>query len=112
MQRLTFATWITGRFATVLLALAFATLYFAIGPGRFFSVDEVVVEATARAVYSRHNLEIPAMNTAVPGREGGYYAGHRGPALGYAAMPLVVMGDVLDNRFGSVNGGIAAGPAL
>src|SRR5262249_20234857 len=95
-----------------LLAIAIPCLYVAIGPGRFFSVDEVAVEATARAVYSRHNLEVSAMNTVVPGREGAYYAGHRGPALGYVVLPFVVAGDFLDNRFGSLKGGVAAGPAL
>ena len=103
---------ITAPSTPALLTVAFAAFYFAIGPGCFFSVDEVVVEAMARAVYSRNNLEVPAMNTATLGREGGYYVGHRGPALSYVAMPFVAIGDLLDNRFGSLNGGIAEGPAM
>src|SRR5207244_3332688 len=93
----------------LLLAIAFASLYLIAGAGSFFSVDEVVVEESARAVYSRGDLEVPAMNTAVPGRGGAYYA-HRGPALGYVALPFVIFGDFLDDHFGSLKGGIAAGP--
>ena len=81
----------------VLLTVAFSTIYFALGPGRFFSVDEVVVEETARAVYSRGDLEVPAMNTAIPGRGDAYYA-HRGPALGFVAVPFVLLGDMLQER--------------
>jgi len=93
------------------LSIAFASLFIAVGPGRFFTVDEVVVQEMAEAVYSRGNLEVPSMNTAVAGRGGAYYA-HRGPALGYVAIPFVILGDILDNNVGSMLGGIAAGPPV
>lgn len=100
------------RFSTpFLLAVVFASAYLAIGPGCFFSVDEVVVEEMAQAVFQRGTLEIPAMNTAIRGRGGAFYA-HRGPALGYIAWPLVAAGSILDNKIGSLQGGIATGSPL
>src|SRR5688572_2710774 len=95
----------------VLLTILFSSLYIAIGPGCFFSVDEVVVQEMAQAVIVRGTLEIPAMNTTAQGRGGAHYA-HRGPALGYVALPLVAFGHFLDDHFGSLKGGSAAGPPL
>ena len=92
------------------LALVFAAGYVALGPGNFFSVDEVVVQETAQAVIRRGTLDVPAMNTAIPGVNGGYYA-HRGPALSYVALPLVRIGIWLDDAVGSLAGGAAAGDA-
>jgi tetratricopeptide (TPR) repeat protein len=91
------------------LTVIFAGAYLALGPGCFFSVDEVVLEETAQAVYRRRTLEIPGMNTAVRGRVGAFYA-HRGPAMGYVALPFVAVGSALDDRIGSFNGGTAVGP--
>jgi tetratricopeptide (TPR) repeat protein len=95
----------------VVLAIAFAVVYAALGPGNFFSVDEVLVQEMAQAVYQRGTLEVPAMNTAIRGSEDAYYA-HRGPALAYIALPLVALGNLLDELAGSMNGGAAAGPPL
>src|SRR5437660_1750752 len=95
----------------VVLAIVFASAYFALGPGCFFSVDEVVVEEMARAVYQRGNLEIPATDTAIQGEGGAHYA-HRGPARGYIAVPLVAIGSFLDNRLGSFQGGTVTGSPL
>ena len=94
-----------------ILSIVFASAYLALGPGCFFSVDEVVVEEAAQSLYLRSTLEIPGMNTAVRGRAGAYY-GHRGPALGYISMPFVTIGSFLDNRIGSLQGGTAAGRPL
>lgn len=96
--------------ATV-LAGTFAALYVAVGPGNLFSVDEVLVQETAQAVASRGTLDTPAMNTARIGRGGAYYA-HRGPGLAFVAMPLAYVGLALDDAFGSLQGGVAAGPPL
>lgn len=95
----------------VLLAVCFASLYAAAGPGCFFSVDEVLVEETAQAVVERGALDIPAMNTAKPGVAESYYSNH-GPALGFVALPFAAAGILLDDKFGSLRGGTAAGPPL
>src|SRR2546427_1241362 len=50
------------------LLVTFAALYFAIGPGNFFAVDEVAVEETAQALILRRNLDIPLMTDARQGR--------------------------------------------
>jgi len=94
-----------------LLALAFAALYIAVGPGCFFSVDEVVVQESAQSLLHRGTLEVPPIPTSRPGRGGAFYA-HRGPALTYVAVPFVALGNFLDDHFGSIKGGVAAGPAL
>jgi len=50
------------------LLITFASFYFAIGPGNFFSVDEVMEEETAQALILRHTIDIPAMVDARHGR--------------------------------------------
>ena len=67
----------------VVLAIVFASAYFALGPGCFFSVDEVVVEEMARSVYQRGNLEIPAIDTAI---QGGPLDGTLGVIAGFLAL--------------------------
>ena len=94
-----------------LLAVVFTSLYVAFGPGCFFSVDEVAVQETAQALFQRGTLDVPAMNTTRSGIGGSYYA-HRGPALGYLAMPFVAIGNLLDDSFGSMKGGVAAGQPI
>jgi tetratricopeptide (TPR) repeat protein len=95
--------------ATGALAIVFSAAYLALGPGCFFSVDEVVVEETAQAVCRRDTLEVPVMSTTRMGRGGASYA-HRGPALGYVALPFVAAGGLLDDLVGSPRGGPATGP--
>ena len=56
----------------LVLFLTFAAFYFAIGPGNFFSTDEVRVEETAQALLLRHTLDIPVMNDSRLGREQSY----------------------------------------
>src|SRR5438445_3647503 len=93
------------------LLVTFAALYFAIGPGNFFAVDEVAVEETAQALILRRNLDIPLMTDARQGRAQSYYA-LKGPGLPFAALPFVYLGLKLDGAFGSMNGGPLAGPPI
>ena len=88
----------------VMLFLTFATFYFAIGPGNFFSTDEVRVDETAQAVLLRHTLDIPLMNDSRIGRAQSYYTVN-GPGFPFAALPFVYLGLKLDDALGSMNGG-------
>jgi len=95
----------------VLLLLTFAALYFAMGPGNYFAVDEVTQEETAQALLLRRTLDIPLMRDARIGRGQSYYT-VKGPGLPLAALPLVYLGLKLDDAFGSMNGGPLAGPPI
>lgn len=95
----------------VVLFLTFATFYFAIGPGNFFSTDEIRVEETAQALLLRHTLDIPVVNDSRIGREQSYYTVN-GPGFPFAALPYVYLGLKLDDSFGSMNGGPLAGPPI
>jgi hypothetical protein len=95
----------------LVLFLTFAAFYFAIGPGNFFSTDEVRVEETAQALLLRHTLDIPVMNDSRLGREQSYYTVN-GPGFPFAALPFVYLGLKLDDAFGSMNGGSLAGPPI
>lgn len=90
------------------LLLTFAALYFAIGPGNFFSTEEVGVEEMSQALVLRHTLDIPLMNDSRLGRAQSYYA-YSGPGLSFAGLPFVYLGLKLDDAFGSMNGGPLAG---
>jgi hypothetical protein len=57
----------------VLLLVTFASFYFAIGPGSFFAVDEVMQEETAQALILRHTIDIPVMVDARLGRGKNWY---------------------------------------
>src|SRR5271156_235915 len=91
------------------LLITFASFYFAIGPGNFFSVDEVMEEETAQALILRHTIDIPAMVDARHGRGHSFYT-VKGPGLPLVAIPLVYLGLKLDDAAGSMNGGQLAGP--
>jgi hypothetical protein len=95
----------------IVLFLTFATFYFAIGPGNFFSTDEVRVEETAQALLLRHTLDIPVMNDSRLGRAQSYYTVN-GPGFPFAALPFVYLGLKFDDAFGSMNGGPLAGPPI
>jgi hypothetical protein len=93
----------------VVLLLTFAAFYFAIGPGSYFAVDEVMEEETAQALILRRTLDIPLMTDARIGRAQSWYT-VKGPGLPFAALPFVYLGLKLDDAFGSMNGGPLAGP--
>src|SRR5277367_4161158 len=86
------------------LLLTFACFYFAIGPGNFFAVDEVMEEETTQAVILRHSIDIPKMVDARFGRGQNWYT-VKGPGLPMASIPSVYLGLKLDDAFGSMNGG-------
>jgi Tetratricopeptide repeat len=93
------------------LLITFASFYFAIGPGNFFSVDEVMEEETAQALILRHTIDIPAMVDARHGRGHSFYT-VKGPGLPLVALPFVYLGLKLDDAAGSMNGGQLAGPPI
>ena len=95
----------------VLLLVVFACFYFAIGPGNFFSVDEVMEEETAQALVLRHTIDIPVMVDARFGRGRNWYT-VKGPGLPMVSLPFVYLGLKLDEAFGSLNGGQLAGPPV
>jgi hypothetical protein len=93
------------------LLITFAAFYFAIGPGNFFSVDEVMQEETAQALILRHAIDIPAMTDSRRGRGQSWYT-LKGPGLPMVALPFVYLGLKLDDAAGSMNGGVLAGPPI
>jgi hypothetical protein len=95
----------------VVLLVVFACFYFAIGPGNFFSVDEVMEEETAQALVLRHTIDIPVMVDARFGRGRNWYT-VKGPGLPMVSIPFVYLGLKLDDAFGSLNGGQLAGPPV
>jgi tetratricopeptide (TPR) repeat protein len=95
----------------LVLALGFSALYVAAGPGSFFSVDEVNTLETAQAVWERGTLEGPAINGTLRGVLGGYYS-IKPPGLAYVCLPLVALGNLLDDASGSLRGGTVQGPPL
>ena len=95
----------------VVLLLTFATFYFAIGPGNYFAVDEVMEEETAQALVLRHTLDIPVMLDARIGRAQSWYT-VKGPGLPLVSIPFVYLGLKLDDAFGSMNGGTLTGPPI
>ena len=95
----------------VLLLVTFASFYFAIGPGSFFAVDEVMQEETAQALILRHTIDIPVMVDARLGRGKNWYT-LKGPGLPLVSLPFVYLGLKLDDAVGSMNGGQLAGPPI
>ncbi len=95
----------------VLLLVTFASFYFAIGPGNFFAVDEVMQEETAQALILRHTIDIPVMVDARFGRGRNWYT-VKGPGLPMVSLPFVYLGLKLDDAVGSMNGGQLAGPPI
>ena len=93
------------------LLITFASFYFAIGPGNFFSTDELMEQQTAQALVLRHTVDIPAQVDARLGREGSFYT-VKGPGLPLVSAPFVYLGIKLDDEFGSMNGGALAGPPI
>jgi len=93
------------------LLVTFASFYFAIGPGNFFAVDEVMEQETAQALLLRRTIDIPAMVDARWGRERTFYT-VKGPGLPLVSLPFVYLGLKLDNAIGSMNGGQLAGPPI
>ena len=90
------------------LLVAFASFYFAIGPGNYFGVDEAMEGETAQALILRRTLDIPAMPDARFGREQSFYT-LKSAGLAFAALPFIYAGLKLDDAFGSMNGGELAG---
>jgi hypothetical protein len=95
----------------ILLLVTFASFYFAIGPGNFFAVDEVMQEETAQALILRHSIDVPGMVDARFGRGGNWYT-IKGPGLPMVSLPFVYLGIKLDDAAGSMNGGQLAGPPV
>jgi hypothetical protein len=95
----------------LLLLVTFACFYFAIGPGNFFAVDEIMQEETAQAVILRHSIDIPVMSDARFGRGRNWYT-VKGPGLPMVSLPFVYLGLKLDDAFGSMSGGQLAGPPI
>ncbi len=95
----------------VVLLVTFACFYFAIGPGNFFAVDEVMEEETAQALVLRHTFDIPVMVDARYGLGRNWYT-VKGPGLPLASLPFVYLGLKLDDALGSMNGGQLAGPPI
>jgi hypothetical protein len=93
------------------LLVTFACFYFAIGPGNFFAVDEIMQEETAQAVILRHSIDIPVMSDARFGRGRNWYT-VKGPGLPLVSLPFVYLGLKLDDAFGSMSGGQLAGPPI
>ena len=94
-----------------MLLITFACFYFAIGPGNFFAVDEVMQEETAQALILRHTIDIPVMVDARFGRGRNWYT-VKGPGLPMVSLPFVYLGLKLDDAVGSMNGGELAGPPI
>jgi hypothetical protein len=95
----------------VLLLVTFACFYYAIGPGNFFAVDEVMEEETAQALILRHAVDIPIMVDARYGVGRNWYT-VKGPGLPMVSLPFVYLGLKLDDAVGSMNGGQLAGPPI
>jgi len=95
----------------VLLLLTFACFYFAIGPGNFFAVDEVMEQETAQALILRQTIDIPVMVDARFGRGRNWYT-VKGPGLPMVSLPFVYLGLKLDDAFGSLNGDQLEGPPI
>jgi hypothetical protein len=95
----------------LVLLITFACFYFAIGPGNFFAVDEVMQEETAQALILRHTIDIPVMVDARFGRGRNWYT-VKGPGLPMVSLPFVYLGLKLDDAVGSMNGGQLAGPPI
>jgi hypothetical protein len=97
---------------TVLL-ITFASFYFAISPGNYFGVDEVMQEETAQALILRRTLDIPAVENGDTrqGRGHSYYT-IKGAGLPFVSLPFVYLGLKLDDVFGSMNGGVIAGSPI
>ncbi len=93
------------------MLVTFACFYFAIGPGNFFAVDEVMEQETAQALLLRHSIDIPVMVDARFGRGRNWYT-VKGPGLPMVSLPFVYLGIKLDDAFGSINGGQLAGPPI
>ena len=94
-----------------MLLITFACFYFAIGPGNFFAVDEVMEQETAQALILRHSIDIPVMVDARFGRGRNWYT-VKGPGLPMVSLPFVYLGIKLDDALGSMNGGQLAGPPI
>jgi hypothetical protein len=95
----------------VILLMTFACFYFAVGPGNFFAVDEVMEEETAQALILRRSIDIPVMVDSRFGRGRNWYT-VKGPGLPMVSLPFVYLGLRLDDAFGSLNGGQLAGPPV
>lgn len=95
----------------LVLLVTFATFYFVIGPGNFFSIDEAMQEETAQALILRHNIDIPVMVDARLGRGWNWYT-LKGPGLPMVSLPFVYLGLKLDDAAGSMNGGQLSGPPI
>jgi hypothetical protein len=95
----------------LVLLITFACFYFAIGPGNFFAVDEVMEQETAQALILRHTIDIPIMVDARYGRGRNWYT-VKGPGLPMVSLPFVYFGIKLDDALGSMNGGQVAGPPI
>ncbi len=95
----------------LILLVTFACFYFAIGPGNFFAVDEVMEEETAQALILRRSIDIPVMVDSRFGRGRNWYT-VKGPGLPMVSLPFVYLGLKLDDAFGSLNGGQLAGPPV
>ena len=80
----------------LILLVTFACFYFAIGPGNFFAVDEVMEEETAQALILRHSIDIPVMVDARFGRGRNWYT-VKGPGLPMVSLPFVYLGLKLDD---------------
>src|SRR5258708_37919104 len=74
-----------------ILLLTFASFYFAIGPGDYFSVDEAGVEESGQAILLRRNLDIPGMSDARIGRQDSSYS-VKGPGVALVSLASVCMG--------------------
>ncbi len=94
-----------------MLLITFACFYYAIGPGNFFAVDEVMEQETAQALILRHTVDIPVMVDARFGRGRNWYT-VKGPGLPMVSLPFVYLGIKLDDAIGSMNGGQVAGPPI
>jgi hypothetical protein len=95
----------------LVLLVTFASFYFVIGPGNYFSVDEVMEEETAQALILRRTLDIPAVPDTLPGRGQSYYT-REASGLPFVSLPFVYLGLKLDDAMGSMNGGVLAGPPI
>ena len=95
----------------VVLLITFACFFFAIGPGNFFAVDEVMEEETAQALILRRTVDIPIMVDARYGLGRNWYT-VKGPGLPLVSLPFVYLGLKLDDAFGSLNGGPLSGPPV
>ena len=115
MNEIEAQTRLSGTFRRIppqlILLLTFASFYYAIGPGNFFAVDEVMQEETAQALILRHAIDIPVMVDARLGRGWNWYT-LKGPGLPMVSLPFVYLGLKLDDAAGSMNGGQLSGPPM